>query len=122
MTALWLIAAGSALGGVARYTLSSWMVRSYGAWIPWGTLAVNIAGCFAIGLIAAMVRNPTARQFLMTGFCGGFTTMSSFGFETMTLWQQGNSARALLYIGASMSGSLAAVWIGEASGKWLWQR
>lgn len=117
-----MVALGSALGGLARYGVSTWMTRSYGSLFPWGTLAVNVAGCFVIGVIAVLIRNPVARLFLMTGFCGGFTTMSSFGFETLRLAQSGSSGRAAAYTVASLALCLGAVWLGENTGKWLGSR
>ena len=111
------VALGSALGGVSRYALALWMTRQFGAAMPWGTLAANVAGCFAIGLLASLVKSPAARMFLMTGFCGGFTTFSSFGLETRNLWQSGETGRAGLYVAASVAACLIAVWLGEAAGR-----
>ena len=92
---LW-IAIGSALGGVARFWCSGTVARAIGETFPWGTLVVNILGSFAIGFIATLTSpdgrlfiGSTARQFLMLGFCGGFTTFSSFSIQTLNLMNDG---------------------------------
>lgn len=109
MKAYLFIALGSALGGCARYALAM-AVGAQG--FPWGTLAVNVLGCLAIGLLAAKVADPELRQFLMTGFCGGFTTFSSFGLETLQLLRDGQTLAAGAYVAASVVVCLLAVWCG----------
>ena len=122
MTALWVML-GSALGGGARYGVSGLVARTVGETFPWGTLAVNIVGSLLIGLVAAvtgpegrlLVSGP-ARQFIMTGMFGGFTTFSSFSLQTLTLAQDGEWGRALLNVGLSVVCCLVGVWAGWAIG------
>ncbi len=118
---------GSGTGGVLRYLvgllfnrLSGASMQSLGSLgpLPVATLAVNLAGCFLIGLFYAFsVRyssecSETVRLMLTTGFCGGLTTFSTFSQESLTLIQSGHIAGALLYIGVSLIAGLAAVDLG----------
>ena len=117
---LW-IAVGSAVGGVARYFCSGVAARLIGEAFPWGTLIVNVIGSFIIGFIA-MLTAPDGRLFigsttrlgLMAGFCGGYTTFSSFSLQTLNLLNDGQ----YLYAGANAVLSvvlcLVAVWAGSA--------
>ena len=108
-----LVFVGGGLGALLRY-LASLTVGG-----PLATLTVNLAGCFAIGLIAAAVP-PVAgnvRLFFITGILGGFTTMSAFSLDALTLWQRGQPAPALAYVAASLLGSLAAVAVGAMAGR-----
>jgi len=107
-----LVALGSACGGVARflmqYAFASWVGVSF----PWGTLCVNALGCFAIGLTYGLTEKSLARHFIGVGILGGFTTFSSFSFETMALMQDDHPGAALGYVGLSMGSCLALVWLG----------
>ena len=121
MVYLW-IAFGSALGGVGRYALQGWAARSLGATFPWGTLFVNILGCAFIGWFATMTApegrllvGSAARQFVMVGICGGFTTFSSFSLETLNLARAGEPGRAMAYVLGSVLLCLAGVWLGSAA-------
>ncbi len=122
LTALW-IALGSALGGVARYWVSGLVARTIGETFPWGTLTVNVTGSFLIGLFAALsgpdgrllVASP-ARQFVMLGLFGGFTTFSSFSLQTLSLVQDGEWLAAGTNVGASLVLCLVGVWLGYALG------
>lgn len=117
---LW-IAAGSALGGMGRYWLSGVAATLLGGTFPWGTLIVNVLGSFIIGFFVAMT-GPGGRimvgtlpsQFVTLGFCGGFTTFSSFSLQTLTLVNDGEWLYAGLNVGASVVVCLVAVWIGHA--------
>jgi CrcB protein len=118
MMYLW-VALGGALGSVARYAVSLGAVRFLGAGFPWGTLLVNVAGSFAIGLLAALVTadgrpalGGDARAFVMIGILGGFTTFSSFSLETLDLARSGALGAAAVNAGLSLSFCLAAVWLG----------
>lgn len=122
LTYLW-IAIGSALGGMARYGMSRAIALRFGETFPWGTLAVNVSGSFAIGLIAAisgpdsrMIISPTARQFMMVGLCGGFTTFSSFSLQTLELIRNRDFAEAGGNILLSVAACMAAVAIGFIAG------
>lgn len=120
------IALGSALGGVGRYWLSGVIDHRIGETYPYGTLVVNITGCLAIGLFASLTGpdgrllvGPGARQFFMIGVCGGYTTFSSFGLQTLNLARDGQLPQAASYIASSVLGCLAAVWAGHAAGSSL---
>ncbi|HWE16545.1 MAG TPA: fluoride efflux transporter CrcB [Hyphomicrobiaceae bacterium] len=119
MTYFW-IAVGSALGGVFRYWCSGIAARLIGETFPWGTLIVNVAGSFVIGLFftltgpdGRLLVSSTARQFVMVGLCGGYTTFSSFSLQTLSLIRDGE----LLYAGANIVASvllcMLAVWLGH---------
>jgi len=118
--------AGSAIGAVARYATSLWMLAAFGPGFPWGTLSVNVLGSFLIGLLAALLagegapgRNHATRQFLLAGFCGGFTTFSIFSLELLLFALAGDWPRAGAYLGLSLVLWLAAVWIGLLVGERL---
>ena len=120
MTVLW-IALGSALGGVARYALSGAVARLVGETFPWGTVVVNVTGCFAIGFLAALTDpegrvyfGSTARQFVLTGVLGGYTTFSSFSLQTWNLLRDGEVGAACANVAGSVFLCLAAVWLGHA--------
>ncbi|MFL6814634.1 MAG: fluoride efflux transporter CrcB [Bradyrhizobium sp.] len=113
------VAAGSVLGGVARYLLSVLIQLIPG--FPWATLFVNITGSFIIGFYSTLsgpdgrlFASVRQRQFVMTGFCGGYTTFSTFSLETFTLLQGGMVQTASLNIAASVVTWLVAVWMGHA--------
>ncbi len=119
MLTLTAIFVGGGLGSVCRYLISLFVAeRSSGAF-PWGTLAVNVVGSFLIGLIvAAAARHfedlPEAlRLGAAVGFCGGFTTFSTFSMEAVRLLRDGQTATALLYVGASVVLSLAGFWLAD---------
>lgn len=114
------IAIGSALGGMARYWCSGVAALLFGATFPWGTLIVNVAGSLVIGFVATITGpdgrlfiSSTARQFIMLGLCGGFTTFSSFSLQTLNLMNDGQWLYATLNIGASVIACLVAVWLGH---------
>jgi CrcB protein len=121
MTYLW-VALGGALGSVARYTSSTVAARWLGLGFPWGTLFVNVAGSFAIGLLAALVTadgrpllDTEARAFLLVGVLGGFTTFSSFSFETLELARGGALGAAAANVALSLALCLAGAWLGFAA-------
>lgn len=115
-TYLW-VALGGALGSVARFACSEW-VQSRWATFPWGTLLVNVLGSLLIGALAAMTENDrwsiplVARQFLMIGILGGFTTFSSFSLQTLMLARSGAIFMAGLNVLASVGLCLLAAWLG----------
>lgn len=122
---IWIaIGLGGALGAMARHGVGVAAMRLLGPNFPWGTLAVNIAGCFAMGLFIAWLaaREPhpaLLRSFAATGVLGGFTTFSAFALEAMTLWRDRSLTIAGLYVLASVAMSIAALAAGLAAAKAL---
>lgn len=117
-----LVAAGGAVGSVARYAVGAWTIRAFGTALPWGTFIVNIVGSFVIGLFAEMVArkfsaSPELRLLLITGFLGGFTTFSAFSLDAITLIERGASTWALAYVVGSVTLAIAAVIAGLALGR-----
>lgn len=116
------IAAGGAAGALLRFGLAGWVQHRTGAAFPWGTLAVNLAGCFCIGLLAGWFQhtpvNPWLRDLLMVGLLGAMTTFSTFSLESLRLLRDGE----WLYAAGNVFGSCAAglalallgLWAGEA--------
>lgn len=113
------VAAGGALGTIARYWFSGVIASAFGQTFPWDTLLINVAGSFVIGFFAALsgpdgrlLVGGTARQFVLIGVCGGFTTFSAFSLQTLNLVRDGEWASA----GANAAGSVVlcftAVWLG----------
>ena len=120
MAAYFWIAIGSALGGVARYWCSGIAARLIGETFPWGTLIVNVVGSFIIGFFGALTGpdgrvfvGSTARQFVMIGICGGYTTFSSFSIQTHNLMNDGEWLQAGGNIVGSVVLCLVAVWLGH---------
>jgi len=118
-TYLWIMI-GSALGGGGRYWLSGFVASHFGETFPWGTLIVNVSGSFLIGFFSTITGpdgrylvSSTARQFVMIGICGGYTTFSSFSLQTLSLARDGEWLRAGGYIGLSVVLCLLAVWLGH---------
>ena len=108
---LW-ICLGGAIGTGARYLMSGWLARAYPGF-PWGTLAVNLIGSFLIAAIlhvslATETISPALRLFLTTGIMGGFTTYSTFNYETLRLFQEGALGAGLAYLLLTVVGCLAA--------------
>jgi CrcB protein len=107
---------GAALGGLARYTVATFIATRFASRFPWGTFTVNITGCFLIGLIATILAersaSPTWALLLVTGLLGGYTTFSAFSWETVQLTRQGDHLLALANVIASALAGYAAVWLG----------
>jgi fluoride exporter len=119
MTYIWL-AIGGALGTVARFWCSGFTARLIGETFPWGTILVNVTGSLIIGFAATalgpdgrMFVGTTARQFIMVGFCGGYTTFSSFSLQTLNLLNDGEWLYAVGNVGLSVALCLMAVWAGH---------
>jgi CrcB protein len=118
MRAILLVALGSAFGGVARHWVSGLVATRVGETFPWGTLVVNVVGSGAIGVLAAfadsarLALSVEARQFLMIGVLGGFTTFSSFSLQTLRLMQDGDWGPAFGNVLGSVLVCLVAVAVG----------
>ena len=112
-----LVGLGGGVGSMLRY-LTSVVVNKYvQSNFPIATFAVNMLGCLLIGVLISLfdkqqLANPDLRLLFITGFCGGFTTFSTFAAKNIDLFQSGHSLTALLYIGASIFVSLFFVWLG----------
>ena len=114
-----LVAVGGAIGSVLRYYVGQWSLRLMGPNFPWGTLVVNVVGCFVIGVFAELIArrfnaSEELRLLLITGFLGGFTTFSAFSLDAMSLIERGAIASAAVYMVASVGLSMAAVFTGLA--------
>ena len=112
------VSLGAILGGLARYFVS--LVLGTGPGFPWASLFINASGSLIIGFYATltgpdgrMLARPEHRQFVMTGFCGGYTTFSTFSLETFRLFHGGMKYTAFGYIAASIVCWLASVWLGH---------
>jgi fluoride exporter len=111
------VAAGGALGAIARYGLSR-ALESTGGAFPAGTLAVNLSGALLLGflsvyLVDRLEVSPAVRTGIATGFIGAYTTFSTFSLEALTLAQGGRAAQAAVYLVTSVVGGLALVWLGQ---------
>ena len=109
---LLLVALGGAVGSVGRYLVSKWLEGGF----PWGTLTVNIIGCLLIGLLTGLVAKgtltPEMKLLLVTGFCGGFTTFSTFANESFLMMKTGDALLAAIYVGVSVAMGILAVYVG----------
>jgi fluoride exporter len=119
-----LIFLGGGIGAVLRYVMQGLVYSRTGADFPYGTLAVNVLGCFVIGLLMVSLEErflavPSLRLFLTIGILGGFTTFSSFSYETLALVRDGELTRALLNVGSSVLACLSATWTGMVIGKFI---
>jgi fluoride exporter len=114
--ALALVAIGGAIGSVSRYLLSTAVLRMSGSLFPVGTFAVNVAGCIVFGAIVGaaehrVVLAPETRAFLLVGVLGGFTTFSSYAFESFTLMQDRQIAAAAVNIAGQVAAGLFGFWM-----------
>lgn len=119
----WWVAVGSAVGGASRYALALAIQERAGLAFPWGTLVVNVTGSFLLGFLfrwtVSTHASPELRALLTTGFCGGYTTFSTFSLETVRLMEDGEYRRAGLYVAASVVVALAATLAGMAAAQGL---
>ncbi|HEU4564719.1 MAG TPA: fluoride efflux transporter CrcB [Gemmatimonadaceae bacterium] len=116
---IWYVAAGSAAGGVARWLLGTFVQQRVGGVFPAGTMLVNITGSLLLGFLLRYALqtpavSPEVRALLATGFCGGYTTFSTFSYETAALLEDGDYRRAALYALASVVLSLVGTYLGFA--------
>ena len=112
-----LVAVGGAIGSLLRYYVGLGSLRLMGPGFPWGTLIVNVVGCFIIGVFAEMIMrrfnaSVELRLLLITGFLGGFTTFSAFSLDAITLFERGEVFAGGIYIAASVGLSMVAVMAG----------
>ena len=117
-----LVIIGGGIGAFFRYLLSGWVYKVLGTDFPYGTLAVNVIGCFVIGIFLTMAEDrflisPNFRIFFAVGVLGGFTTFSTFSFETVGLLKDGAVAIGLLNVAASIVVGLTATWVGTLAGR-----
>ena len=123
MTQIVLVGLGGMIGSVSRFLLSGLVQRfSPILGFPFGTLVVNIVGCFIIGLLNGVgetrqLFNPETRLFLFIGLLGGFTTYSTFGYETFSLLRDAEFPKALLSVGLHVFLGFGAVWVGDFLGR-----
>ena len=119
---LWICLAGAA-GTGARYLIALWAAQRFGSSFPFGTLIVNLAGCFGIAAImhaaSTLSWSPTMRSAITIGFIGGLTTYSSFNYETTRLMEEGATSAAVFNATATIVGAFAAGWLGMVCARQL---
>jgi fluoride exporter len=113
-----LVGLGGGIGSILRYLSQKWVNESYEHNFPLATFLVNVFGCFLIGILYALgekgnILSPQSRLLLVTGFCGGFTTFSTFAFENMNLLRVADNFSFVLYAVGSVVLGIAAVYIGS---------
>ena len=118
------VALGGAIGSALRYLVSVWFVETVGPSLPWGTFAINVTGSFAIGVVLQLAAtqpafNPYVRLFLAAGVLGGYTTFSTFAFETLALGQSERMPAAILYAAGSVLLGVAAAALGMISARFV---
>ncbi|MAQ85721.1 MAG: fluoride efflux transporter CrcB [Maritimibacter sp.] len=120
LNTLSMVALGGAVGASARYLTGLAAIRLIGPGFPWGTLIVNVAGSFLMGVLVVALAELGGNRFaplLMTGLLGGFTTFSAFSLDAVTLYERGAIGTAALYVSASVVLSLAALFAGLAAAR-----
>ena len=124
---VFLVGAGGFIGCALRYVIGG-LVQSAMAnsTFPYGTLTVNVSGCFVVGCLSQLVEThgalgPGARAFVIVGLLGGYTTFSAFGNETINLLRDGQRVASGLNIGAHLVLTLCAVWLGRLAAQWVWR-
>ena len=122
MTVIWVFLAGG-IGSAARYAVGLSAAAAFGVGFPYGTLIVNLAGCFALGMVVQLAIagawHNDVRAALAAGFLGGFTTYSSFNQETLTMLTGGAAGNAFVNIAITLAGGLAAGALGLTAGRLL---
>jgi CrcB protein len=125
MKPLLLIGVGGGIGSIGRYLIQVLITRHFASTFPAGTLVVNITGCFIIGLLFGLVNRHAWltmewRLFLITGICGGYTTFSSFSYESISLIREGNYLYFISYVLLSVALGLLATFGGAALARYCW--
>jgi len=120
----WLVALGGALGSVGRFLLGPALQRAFNATFPVGTLFINVVGSLILGFVLGLAAEgvdvrPEARAFIAIGFCGGFTTFSTFSYEAVRLLEDGEGSRSALYVLTSVVLSISAAFIGLVAARQL---
>jgi len=119
-----LIAVFGGIGAITRFGVSSYLVKLTGGHFPWGTVAVNLIGCFLFGLVTSLARerhliHPTLQLYILTGFMGALTTFSTFAFESVVLMDRGNWFLFGLNVAGQVTLGILAImfglWLGKAS-------
>jgi fluoride exporter len=116
------VAVGSAIGGLSRFLLGGLVQRVAGGTFPWGTLVINVTGSVLLGFLYRYAADsaaisPEFRAMLTIGFCGGYTTFSTFSYETVRLFEDGELTRGMLYLGLSVILALGGTLLGIAAGR-----
>jgi CrcB protein len=120
--ALLAVAAGGALGSAARFAVGTWFAERLGPGFPWGTLTINVTGSFLIGVVVTLATartgfGPYMRVFLATGVLGGYTTFSTFAYETYAFGVDGLYARGAAYAFGSLVAGVLAAYAGVVAGR-----
>ena len=121
-----MVLAGAGLGGLARYAAGSWIMEKYGGRFPLGTLVINVTGSFLIGVLMMLFTerfapHPNWRLFLVVGVLGGYTTFSSFEYETFQAMRDGANWLAGLYVAGSVGVGYLGVWLGALLALRAWR-
>jgi CrcB protein len=116
LTTVLLVGGGGFIGANLRYWLGGWVQDRAGVHFPWQTLAINVSGSLLIGLFLGLMAgtnwSPNWRLFIAIGVLGGYTTYSSFAWESLSLLQEGQTGRATMYVVGTALGSVMAAWVG----------
>lgn len=116
-----LVAIGAAVGGVARYLIGGWLASLLGPDFPWGTVFVNVTGSFVIGVVLILVQGGAlpagARPFVAVGILGGYTTFSTYSYETLELIADGNYRVAVINVFVQLVLGLIGVYLGVVLGR-----
>jgi CrcB protein len=127
LSSILFVALGGAFGSVSRYLVGTWaQTASRSIDFPYGTLTVNLAGCFMIGFLSQLAESrgvftSETRSLVFVGVLGGFTTFSSFGSDTINLLRDGETFNALANVGANVIVGLFLVWLGRSVAYWIWR-
>lgn len=117
MSRFLVVFAGAGIGGLTRYVAGAWIMAKYGGRFPLGTFIINVTGSFLIGVLMTLLTerlqpHPNWRLFLVVGILGGYTTFSSFEYETFTTFRDGARLMGILYVAGSVLVGYVGVWLG----------